>query len=112
MLLRAMLSAAVLLTLMGLAPAPSVLLALRMIQGALTGTVFSSQALVASSVPEDELGRSMGLLQMSISLWAPKHHVAGGVLDTVFGYRLAFVPAGVLIALPPAVVFAFVHARL
>src|SRR5947199_3238140 len=50
MLLRAMLSAAVLLTLMGLAPAPGVLLALRMVQGALTGTVFSSQALVASTV--------------------------------------------------------------
>jgi MFS transporter, DHA1 family, multidrug resistance protein len=80
-----------------------------MIQGALTGTVFSSQALVASSVPDDELGRSMGLLQMSISLGATLGPLGGGLVAQLFGYRAAFVAAGVLIALATAVVYTFVH---
>jgi DHA1 family multidrug resistance protein-like MFS transporter len=109
MLIRAMLSAAVLLGLMGVVPSPGVLLALRMIQGALTGTVYSSQALVASSVPDDELGRSMGFLQMSISLGATLGPLGGGLVAQIFGYRAAFVSAGVLIALATAVVFVFVH---
>jgi DHA1 family multidrug resistance protein-like MFS transporter len=108
MLLRAMLSAAVLLALMGVAPTPGILLGLRMIQGALTGTVFSSQALVASSVPEDELGKSMGLLQMSISLGATMGPLGGGLVAVLLGYRAAFLTAGVLIAMATVVVFAFV----
>lgn len=109
MLLRAMLSAAILLAAMGLVPSPGFLLVLRMIQGALTGTVFSSQALVASSVPDDELGRSMGLLQMSISLGATLGPLGGGLVAQLFGYRAAFVGAGVLIALATGVVYTFVH---
>ena len=109
MLLRAMVSAAVLLGLMGLAPTPAILFGLRMIQGALTGTVFSSQALVASSVPEDEIGRSMGLLQMSISLGATMGPLGGGLVAVTLGYRAAFVAAGVLIAMATIVVFVFVN---
>src|SRR5579872_5027337 len=78
MLLRAMTSAAVLLALMGAASSPWMLLVLRMVQGSLTGTVFAAQALVAASVPEEETGRSMGLLQMSVSLGATLGPVDGG----------------------------------
>lgn len=108
MLLRAMLCAALLLTLMGLAPTPLVLLGLRMIQGALTGTIFSSQALVAASVPEKETGRSMGLLQMSVSVGATIGPVAGGVVAQSLGFRAPFVGAGVLLAVSAVVVFLFV----
>jgi MFS transporter, DHA1 family, multidrug resistance protein len=109
MLLRAMVSAAVLLGLMGLAPSPWILLGLRMIQGALTGTVYSAQALVATTVPEEEVGSSMGMLQMSVSLGATLGPLGGGVVAEVLGYRAAFVGAGCLIGMATLVVFAFVQ---
>lgn len=109
MLLRAMISAAVLLTAMAFVPSPGVLLALRMLQGALTGTVFASQALVAATVPERELGRSMSLLQMSISVGATAGPVAGGAVASMFGYRLPFLCAGAAIGLAALLVVLFVR---
>jgi len=108
MLLRAMVSASVLLALMGLAPSPWVLLVLRMIQGSLSGTVFSAQALVAATVPERETGRAMGLLQMSVFVGATAGPVAGGVVAQALGYRATFAGAGVLLAAAAGIVFAFV----
>lgn len=109
MLLRAMVCSAILLTLMGFVPSAGVLLALRMVQGGLSGTVFSSQALVAASVPERETGRSMGLLQMSISVGATIGPVGGGATAQLFGYRAAFVGAGILVAMATSVVLLFVR---
>jgi MFS transporter, DHA1 family, multidrug resistance protein len=109
MLLRAIICAAILLACMGLVPSAGVLLALRMIQGALTGTVYSAQALVAASVPERETGRSMGLLQMSVYIGATFGPIAGGVVSELFGYRAAFAGAGILLAGAAVVVFFFVH---
>jgi MFS transporter, DHA1 family, multidrug resistance protein len=109
MLLRAIVCAAIFLACMGLAPSAGVLLALRMIQGALTGTVYSAQALVAASVPERETGRAMGLLQMSVYIGATFGPVAGGVVAEVFGYRAAFAGAGILLASAAVVVYFFVH---
>lgn len=107
MLLRAMISAAVLLSLMGFAPSPGVLLGLRMIQGGLTGTVFAAQALVAATVPEQETGRSMGLLQMSVSLGATLGPLGGGIVAEAVGFRAAFVSAGLLLAAAAMIVFLF-----
>lgn len=109
MLLRAMICASILLAAMAFVPSPGVLLALRMVQGALTGTVFSSQALVAAAVPEKELGRSMGLLQMSISVGATAGPVAGGAVASAFGYRMPFLCAGVMLAVAAILVFVFVR---
>ena len=109
MLLRAMICAAILLALMGLAPSPGILLLLRMIQGALTGTIFAAQALVAATVPEKETGRSMGLLQMSVSLGATIGPVAGGAVAQYLGFRAPFAAAGVLLALGTVMVYCFVH---
>jgi DHA1 family multidrug resistance protein-like MFS transporter len=109
MLLRAMACAAILLALMGLVPSPGVLLVLRMVQGALTGTVFAAQALVATSVPKEETGRSMGLLQMSVFLGATLGPVAGGTVATLLDYRASYVSAGVLLGLATIVVVFFVR---
>lgn len=109
MLLRAIVCAAIMLACMGLAPSAGVLLALRMIQGALTGTVYSAQALVAASVPERETGRSMGLLQMSVYIGATFGPIAGGVVAEFFGYRAAFAGAGLLLASAAVVVYFFVR---
>jgi DHA1 family multidrug resistance protein-like MFS transporter len=109
MLLRAVTCAAILLSLMALAPSPGVLLALRMVQGGLTGTIFASQALVAASVPQKETGKAMGLLQMSVSLGATIGPIGGGALADALGFRAAFVGAGVLLATSALVVFLFVR---
>jgi len=104
-----MLCAALLITIMGFAPNPFVLFGLRMLQGALTGTVFSSQALVAASVPESETARSMGLLQMSVYVGATFGPIGGGAIADALGYRAAFVSAGILLALATLVVVGFVR---
>lgn len=108
MLLRAMLSAALLLSLMGLAPSPWVLLGLRLLQGALTGTVFAAQALVAASAPEKETARSMGLLQMSVFVGATFGPIGGGAMAELLGYRASFFTAGILLAVAAITVFALV----
>ncbi|HEX8918132.1 MAG TPA: MFS transporter [Chloroflexota bacterium] len=109
MLLRAMLCASILLTLMGFSTSPWILLVLRMIQGALTGTVFSAQALVAASVPEEETARSMGLLQMSVYMGATMGPIGGGAVAQAFGFRPAFWSAGVLLLAATSIVYVFVR---
>jgi MFS transporter, DHA1 family, multidrug resistance protein len=109
MLIRAMVCAAILLTLMGFVPSPWVLLVLRMIQGALTGTTYAAQALVASAVPEDETGRAMGLLQMSVFLGATFGPVGGGAVAALIDFRAAYIAAGILIGLATIVVVLFVR---
>jgi DHA1 family multidrug resistance protein-like MFS transporter len=109
MLLRATICAAVMLALMGFVPSAQVLLGLRMIQGALTGTTFSAQALVAATVPERETGRSMGLLQMSVSVGAMLGPIGGGLAAELLGYRAAFWGAGLLLATSALVVYFFAH---
>lgn len=107
MLLRAMISAAIILACMGLAPNPWILFGLRMVQGSLTGTVFAAQALVAAAVPEKETGRAMGLLQMSVFMGATLGPVGGGAVAQLISFRAAYVGAGMLLAAATAVVFAF-----
>jgi DHA1 family multidrug resistance protein-like MFS transporter len=109
MLLRAMISAAVLLALMGLASSVWMLLVLRMIQGGLTGTVYSAQALVATAAPEEDAGRAMGLLQMSVYVGATVGPVFGGLVAGFAGYRAAFISAGLLLATATAIVLVFVQ---
>jgi MFS family permease len=104
-----MLCSAVLLTLMGLAPSPVILLVLRMVQGGLSGTVFAAQALVAATSPEEEVTRSMGYLQMGVYVGATMGPIGGGAVAQTLGYRAAFVAAGILLATGGAVVFALVR---
>lgn len=108
MLLRAMLSAAVFLALMGFAQSLWMLLVLRMIQGGLTGTIYSAQALIAASAPEEDMGRAIGLLQMSVYAGATLGPVAGGIVAQVAGYRASFMMAGILLAIGTVIVFFFV----
>ncbi|HZU13612.1 MAG TPA: MFS transporter [Chloroflexota bacterium] len=107
MLLRAMICASIILAMMGLSPSPWILLGLRMLQGALTGTVFAAQALVASAVPEKETGRSIGLLQMSVFIGATMGPLGGGAVAALLDYRYCYLAAGLLLALATLVVYLF-----
>lgn len=97
MVLRAMFAATLTVGLMGLATQPWHLVALRMFEGAFTGTVAASTALVAASVPKDRLGYSLGLLQTAVFSGASLGPFFGGMLADQIGYRATFgVSAGVL----------------
>jgi DHA1 family multidrug resistance protein-like MFS transporter len=94
---RAMFGGAFVLALMGFAQDVYQLLALRLLQGALTGTVVAATTLVASSVPRERIGSAVGLLQMAIYLGASLGPALGGVLADTVGYRPTFwVTAGLL----------------
>jgi MFS family permease len=81
MVVRAMGSGAILIFLMSLVQNPSELLVLRILQGALSGSIAASQALVAAAVPRERLGFAMGLMQTAIFAGSSIGPLVGGQLD-------------------------------
>src|SRR2546430_17314570 len=80
MLVRAMGGGAVITALLIVAPNVWVVLALRVLQGLVTGTVAPARALVAAITPSDELGYSMGLMEASGFLGGAAGPLVGGLL--------------------------------
>ena len=97
MVLRSTLGIAVFTMLMGLAQSPWHMLALRAGMGALAGFSSASVVMVATQVPEQRLGYSLGWMssgQLVGSLIGP---LIGGVIADVTGsYRLPFFVAGTI----------------
>ncbi len=90
MLLRAVLFGSVIMLALGLATQVWQLVVLRMIQGVFTGTITASSALVASTVPENRLGYSLGFLASSTAIGASVGPALGGVMAEWLGYRSSF----------------------
>lgn len=90
MVMRSMFAGMVVLALMGLVQNVHQLLALRIVQGALTGTVTASVALVASVVPLRRTGFAMGLMQNALFIGNAVGPLIGGIAARHFGYRLPF----------------------
>jgi len=111
MLLRAMFAAMMTVSLMGIATAHWHLVALRMIEGALTGTVTASTALVASSAPKDRLGFSLGLIQTAVFSGASLGPFLGGVLAEAIGYRATFGVSGMMLGSAGVIVLLLVQER-
>lgn len=109
MVARAAISAAVLITLMGFAQNVYQLLILRMLQGAFTGTVSASQALVASQSPKDRLGFSMGIMQTAVFFGTSIGPLVGGIAVDAVGYRASFFVAGALLLVGGLLVALFVR---
>ncbi|GAC1332910.1 MAG: MFS transporter [Chloroflexota bacterium] len=109
MVARAGLSAAVLIALMGFAQNVYQLLILRMLQGAFTGTVSASQALVASQAPKDRLGFSMGVMQTAIFFGTSVGPLLGGIVVESLGFRPSFWVAAALLLVGGLLVALFVH---
>jgi DHA1 family multidrug resistance protein-like MFS transporter len=109
MVLRSMVVGGVLIALMSLVQNVEQFLVLRILQGALTGTVAASTALVATIVPRDRLAPSMGLLQTSVYLGIAGGPVLGGLVAEVVGIRGTFVVAGALLGGAGVAVWLFVH---
>jgi len=109
MVQRAMFSGAVLVGLTGLAQSVHQLMLLRVMQGALTGTVTAATALVATSVPRKRIGYALGLLQVGIYAGASIGPMLGGVLSDNVGYQPTFWIMGGLLFLAALGVLLFVE---
>src|SRR5579872_2521287 len=80
------------------------LLALRALQGGVSGFVAATNALVSSAMPRDRLGAAMGLLQTSMTAGSVIGPLIGGGLADLLGYRHVFVVNGLLCWVAAAVV--------
>ena len=87
---RAMFAGCILTLLMGLAHNVEQLTLLRLLQGALTGTMTAAMTLVASVTPRERLGETLGRLQLAIYLGQSLGPLAGGLVADHWGYRSVF----------------------
>jgi DHA1 family multidrug resistance protein-like MFS transporter len=108
---RAMFGGAFVIGAMGLVRSVYGLFGLRVLQGAVTGVQAAITVLVASIVPRQRLGSSVGLLQVATFGGASVGPLLGGIVADRFGFRPAFLVTGALMLLSGAVVFAGVPRR-
>jgi DHA1 family multidrug resistance protein-like MFS transporter len=94
MVMRAMFGGAVVIGLMGLAGSVWVLLALRLVQGCLTGTVSATNALVSGVTPRRRVGFSLGLIQTAVFAGSAIGPLVGGMCADRVGYAATFLVAG------------------
>jgi len=90
MVVRAIFGLALSQLLIGLAGDVVQLVIFRMIQGAVSGFIASSLALVTASAPRERSGYVIGILQTSISAGTIIGPVVGGLLSDVFTYSTVF----------------------
>ncbi len=102
---RAMFGGAAVIGAMGLARQVYDLLALRTLQGAITGVQAAITVLVIAIVPRGRLAFSVGLLQMATFGGASLGPLLGGYVADRWGYRPAFAATAVLMLLSGAIVF-------
>ena len=94
---RALYGGAVLILLMGFARSAEELVLLRMLQGLVTGVVSAGTTLVASVTPRERLGYAMGVMQTGLWAGVSVGPVIGGLLQYLFGFRVAFVLTAALL---------------
>jgi len=99
MLIRSMVGGAITVGLIYFAHTPEELLVLRFLQGLTSGTVAAATALVAAETPRNRVGWALGVVTSAIALGGAIGPVIGGIAGAVFGLRLVFLGAGVLLLL-------------
>jgi DHA1 family multidrug resistance protein-like MFS transporter len=101
---RALYGGAVIILLMGFARSAEELALLRAIQGAVTGTISATNALVAAAAPRERTGYAMGLLQVGLWGGVAFGPLLGGLIADTLGFRAAFVVTAVLLVISGVVV--------
>jgi MFS transporter, DHA1 family, multidrug resistance protein len=99
MVLRSMLAGAVILVLMAHARNVMDFVLLRMLQGALTGTVTASTALVSSITPQKHTGRAMGAMSAAVFVGAAVGPLIGGLLAEYVSFTASFATASCILLL-------------
>jgi MFS transporter, DHA1 family, multidrug resistance protein len=72
---------------MGFAGSAEELVALRLLQGLVTGVASAGTSLVASVAPRERLGYAMGVMQTGLWAGVSIGPVVGGLLEYLFGFR-------------------------
>ena len=98
MLLRATIAGSIVIGLMGLVGSPWQLLALKTLQGCLTGTVAAATVLVSATAPAERAGARLGTLQMVIFVAAAAGPFFGGAFADLVGIRASFGVTAALLA--------------
>ncbi len=99
MLLRALLSSAIILLFLSGARSIGQLILLRVLQGFLTGTVGAAATWVAIETPDEELPSALGFLATSTFIGTIVGPAIGGVLGDAIGYRPTFFLGGIILSL-------------
>jgi len=97
MVMRSMFGGTIVLALMGFSRNVTDLLICRLLQGALTGTIAASVALVASVAPLNRAGYALGMMQAAVFVGASIGPLLGGVLADSVGYKATFVLASLIL---------------
>src|SRR4051812_7442314 len=97
MLLRGLFGGAIVVALMGFSTAPWQLVALRVAEGTLTGTVAAATALIATSAPKPRLGYALGMVQTAVFAGAAGGPLLGGIAYDSLGPRGTFLLAGAML---------------
>lgn len=109
MVLRAMIGGCVLIALMSITGNVWVLFGLRVLQGALTGTVPANIALVASVTPKHRTGYALGIMQTAVFTGSSIGPLVGGTLADLTDYRFTFIITSFALGLAAVIVFFFVN---
>ncbi|MBA2782489.1 MAG: MFS transporter, partial [Rubrobacteraceae bacterium] len=108
MLLRATVAGSLVVGLMGLVGSPWQLLALKTLQGCLTGTVVAATVLVSATAPQERAGERLGTLQMVIFVAAAAGPFFGGTFADLVGIRASFGVTAALLAVSAVLISAWV----
>lgn len=108
MMLRAMLSASVVLTGMGMVNSVGGILFFRSVQGFLTGTVTAASALIAAETPQKNMAYALGILTSSTFIGKSLGPAIGGFLAESIGYKPSFYLGGGVMLLCFFIVWVFV----
>lgn len=108
MVLRAIFGLAVSQFLIGLSQDVVQLFIFRMVQGALSGFIAASLALVSSNTPKEKSGYAIGFLASSTAAGNLLGPFIGGLLADAFGYRNVFFITSGICTISGILVFAFV----
>ena len=96
MIQRALFGGCLVVGAMGLVQSPGQLLALRLVQGALTGVVAATTTVVSLTVPPRRLGSALGLMHAALFVGTAAGPILGGLFADRYGFRAAFLATGAL----------------
>jgi DHA1 family multidrug resistance protein-like MFS transporter len=111
MMMRATVSAMIVLTLMGFAQTVQSVALLRLVQGFFTGTITAAAILVAANTPKERLSYALGFLASSQFIGMSLGPAAGGLLAESFGYRNTFFAAAFLLGICSLSVLLFIDEK-
>ncbi|MEE9199767.1 MAG: MFS transporter [Dehalococcoidia bacterium] len=111
MVVRAYLGGASVLLLTGLVTDVHQLIGLRMLHGAIAGSVGASMALAASMVPRNRIAMAVGMLQFSSFFAITMGPLMGGLIANAIGFRSTyFIASGIAVCAAIIVLF-LVHEK-